>query len=71
MLLFRRRIELSADGPEHEIVTPLTVSVYRDHLDAGYQRLMQTLAQDGLFDLFFMAHMENVLKNGKCPRGDS
>ena len=69
MLLFRRQIELSADTPDKEIVTPLTVSVYRDNLDPGYQMMMQGLAKEGLFDLFFMAHMENVLKSGKYSVG--
>ena len=64
MLLFRRCVDLSAEADGVKTITPLTISVYREKIDSGYQDLVQRMAEDGLFDLFFLYQMENVLKSG-------
>ena len=62
--MFRRQVALAYNLLDNNQVT-LTVSVYRGDCDAAYKSYMTQLAGAGLFDAFFLEHMDYILRFGK------
>ena len=65
MLLLRRTITLSANDDGIAEV-PITISLYRKNVDAGYQWMAWTHAETGYFDALFLETMLAVANSGMC-----
>ena len=63
MLLLRRLIELTQSYAD-DWSTPVIVSLYRSHVDSGYQWLIWNHAETGYFDRLFLETMMDVIQNG-------